>query len=64
MTIALAAAALVQARLADDDEAARAKVQAVLDDGAPPSASRRWSAALGGPADLLESPGSHLPHAA
>jgi len=63
VTLALAAAALVQARLHPDDETARAAAQASLDDG---SAAERFAAmvsALGGPGDLLESPGSHLPHA-
>jgi thymidine phosphorylase len=63
VTVALAVAALVQARLAPDDETARAKVQAALDDG---SAAERFAAmvsALGGPSDLLEYPGAHLPHA-
>ena len=63
VTLALAAAALVQARLHPDDETARAAAHASLDDG---SAAERFAAmvsALGGPGDLLESPGSHLPHA-
>jgi len=63
VTLALAAAALVQARLHPDDETARAAAQASLDDG---SAAERFAAmvsALGGSGDLLESPGSHLPHA-
>src|SRR5829696_6939821 len=41
VTVALAAAALVQARLAPDEESARDKVQAVLDDG---SAAERFGA--------------------
>src|SRR3954453_22599080 len=60
VTVALAAAALVQGGLAGDDEAGRQAAQRVLDDG---SAAERFAAmvrALGGPADLLERPGDHL----
>src|SRR6185503_12824808 len=63
VTIALAAAALVQARLQPDEEAARAAAQATLDDGSAAERFAAMVAALGGPADLIESPGSHLPHA-
>jgi thymidine phosphorylase len=63
VTVALAASALVQARIADSDEAAREKVQAVLDDGSAAERFATMVSALGGPADLLENPGSHLPHA-
>ncbi len=63
VTAALAAAALVQARLAADDEQARAQVQAVLDDGSAAERFATMVTALGGPADLLENPGSYLPHA-
>jgi len=63
VTIALAAAGLVQARLQPDEEAARAAAQATLDDGSAAERFAAMVAALGGPADLIESPGSHLPHA-
>jgi len=60
VTVALAAAALVQGGLAGDDEAGRQAAQRALDDG---SAAERFAAmvrALGGPGDLLERPGEHL----
>jgi thymidine phosphorylase len=63
VTVALAAAALVQTRLADSDDSAREQVQAVLDDGSAAERFATMVSALGGPADLLEHPGSHLPHA-
>jgi thymidine phosphorylase len=63
VTVALAAAVLVQARLAPDEEAARDKVQGVLDDGSAAERFAAMVAALGGPGDVLEHPGSHLPHA-
>jgi thymidine phosphorylase len=63
VTVALAAAALVQTRLAGDEDSAREQVQAVLDDGSAAERFATMVAALGGPADLLEHPGSHLPHA-
>lgn len=63
VTVALAVAALVQSRLATDEDGARQKIEAVLDDGSAAEIFGRMVTALGGPADLLESPGSHLPHA-
>jgi thymidine phosphorylase len=63
VTVALAAAALVQTRLADTEDRAREQVQAVLDDGSAAERFATMVSALGGPADLLEHPGSHLPHA-
>src|SRR3954463_12478260 len=60
VTVALAAAALVQGGLAAGDEAGREAAQKALDDG---SAAERFAAmvrALGGPGDLLERPGEHL----
>jgi thymidine phosphorylase len=63
VTVALAAAALVQTRLADSEDSAREQVQAVLDDGSAAERFATMVSALGGPADLLEHPGSHLPHA-
>jgi thymidine phosphorylase len=62
VTVALAAAALVQARLAPDDETAREQVQAALDDGSAAERFARMVSALGGPTDLLENPDAHLPH--
>jgi thymidine phosphorylase len=63
VTLALAAAALVQARLQPDEAAGRAAAQAALDDGSAAERFGRMVSALGGPSDLLEHPGSHLPHA-
>src|SRR4051812_24676997 len=63
VTLALAAAALVQARLHPDEETARAAALQTLDDGSAAERFARMVAALGGPNDLLEHPGSHLPHA-
>ena len=56
VTVALAAAALVQSRLAPDEQSAREKVERSLDDG---SAAERFGAmvtALGGPSDFVENP--------
>ena len=64
VTVALAAAALVQSRLAADDEAARAAVERSLDDGSAAERFGAMVAALGGPADLVENPDAHLPAAA
>jgi thymidine phosphorylase len=63
VTVALAAAALVQTRLAENEDSAREQVEAVLDDGSAAERFATMVSALGGPADLLESPSSHLPHA-
>jgi thymidine phosphorylase len=63
VTLALAASALVQARLHPDEETARAAAQQALDDGSAAERFARMVSALGGPSDLLEHPGSHLPHA-
>jgi thymidine phosphorylase len=63
VTVALAAAALVQTRLADSEESAREQVQAALDDGRAAERFATMVSALGGPADLLENPAAHLPHA-
>jgi thymidine phosphorylase len=56
VTIALAAAALVQARLAPDDEAGRAAAQQALDDGSAAERFGAMVAALGGPSDFVENP--------
>jgi thymidine phosphorylase len=63
VTLALAAAALVQARLHPDEETARAAAQASLDDGSAAERFGAMVAALGGPSDLLENAATHLPHA-
>jgi thymidine phosphorylase len=60
VTVALSAAALVQARLAADDAAGREAVERVLADGTAAERFAAMVAGLGGPADLLEAPGDHL----
>jgi thymidine phosphorylase len=63
VTVALAAAALVQGGLAADDEAGRQQARKTLEDG---SAAERFAAmvhALGGPGDILERADEHLPAA-
>jgi thymidine phosphorylase len=63
VTVALAGAALAAGGLAGDEAAGREAAQTALDDGA---AAERFAAmvrALGGPGDLLERPGEHLPAA-
>jgi thymidine phosphorylase len=64
VTVALAAVALVQAGLEADEAAAREAVSRVLDDGSAAERFGAMVAALGGPSDLVASPGSHLPVAA
>jgi len=56
VTASLASAVLVQARLAGDDEAARAQVDEVLESGAAAEVFGAMVAALGGPADFVEHP--------
>src|SRR4051794_21696299 len=56
VTVALAAAALVAARLAPDEESARALVQSRLDDGSAAERFGAMVAALGGPSDFVERP--------
>jgi thymidine phosphorylase len=56
VTVALAAAALVQAQLAPDDGAARERIQTVLDDGSAAERFGAMVAALGGPSDFVENP--------
>lgn len=56
VTVALAAAALVQSRLAADEGAARAKVEQVLASGAAAERFGAMVSALGGPADFVENP--------
>ncbi|MCC7097729.1 MAG: thymidine phosphorylase [Thermomonas sp.] len=47
--------------LADDDEDAHARLERALASGAAAERFARMVAALGGPADVLEHPGHHLP---
>lgn len=56
VTAALASAVLVQARLASDEDAARAQVDEVLASGAAAEVFGSMVAALGGPADFVENP--------
>ena len=56
VTVALAAAALVQSRLSADEDSARAKVEEVLASGAAAERFGAMVAALGGPADFMENP--------
>jgi thymidine phosphorylase len=56
VTVALAAAVLVQAKLAPDEGGARQMVQSVLDDGRAAERFGAMVAALGGPADFVEKP--------
>jgi thymidine phosphorylase len=56
VTVALAAAVLVQAKLAPDDAAARDQVQRAFDDGSAAERFGAMVAALGGPADFVENP--------
>ncbi len=61
VTLALASELLVGVDLFEDDAAARAALQASLDDG---RATERFSTmvrALGGPADLVDKPDAYLP---
>ncbi|MEE9210103.1 MAG: thymidine phosphorylase, partial [Kiloniellales bacterium] len=50
--------------LAPDPVAARGRLEAALDSGAAAERFARMVAALGGPPDLIENPGRHLPAAA
>jgi thymidine phosphorylase len=56
VTASLAAAVLVQARLAPDDDAGRAQVDEVLASGAAAECFGAMVSALGGPADFVENP--------
>jgi thymidine phosphorylase len=60
VTLALAASLLTQGRLYEDEAAAGAAAQRVLDSGAAAETFARMVATLGGPGDLLERPGDHL----
>ncbi|MBE2318321.1 thymidine phosphorylase [Solirubrobacter sp. CPCC 204708] len=56
VTVALAAAALVQSRLATDEDSARSQVEETLSSGAAAERFGAMVAALGGPADFVEQP--------
>ncbi len=61
VTLALASELLVGVDLYPTDEAARADLQAKLDDGTAAEHFAKMVTALGGPADLLQAPQTHLP---
>lgn len=61
VTVELAAELLQHTGLSPDAEAARAKIEQVLDDGSAAERFAGMTRALGGPADLLERPAEHLP---
>jgi thymidine phosphorylase len=63
VTLALAAALLARAGLAPDEEAGRAAAERALASGAAAERFAAMVAGLGGPADLLDQPGEHLPAA-
>ncbi|WP_254276964.1 thymidine phosphorylase [Halomonas sp. 3H] len=63
VTRTLAAELLLAGRLADSREAALARLDAALASGAAAERFARMVSGLGGPADLLEHPGRHLPEA-
>ncbi len=63
VTLALGAEMLVLGRLADTREAATARLEEALASGRAAERFGRMVAALGGPADLVERPGAHLPAA-
>jgi thymidine phosphorylase len=60
VTLALCAEMLVLGGLAADTAAARVKLQAALDSGAAAEKFAKMVVALGGPADLMERPGTYL----
>jgi thymidine phosphorylase len=60
VTVALAVEMLLLGRLARDADEAGARIAAALDSGAAAERFSRMVAALGGPTDLVESPGTHL----
>jgi thymidine phosphorylase len=63
VTLALAAQMLVLGGLAHDLAHAQVRLNAVLDSGAAAERFARMVSALGGPSDLLDSPGRYLGHA-
>ncbi|MBP0602674.1 thymidine phosphorylase [Aeromonas sanarellii] len=64
VTMALCAEMLISAGLAQSDAEARAKLQAVLDNGKAAEIFGRMVTGLGGPADFMERHDSYLPKAA
>lgn len=64
VTMALCAEMLISAGLASDERDARAKLQAVLDNGKAAEIFGRMVTGLGGPADLMERYDAYLPKAA
>jgi thymidine phosphorylase len=64
VTLALSAELLVLGGVSPDVEAAEAAAAQALDGGAAAERFAAMSAELGGPSDLLEAPGRHLPAAA
>jgi thymidine phosphorylase len=63
VTLALCAELLVLGGLQPDLPAARAAAEQALSSGAAAEVFAAMASALGGPADLLEDPGKHLPRA-
>ncbi len=64
VTLALGAEVMVLAKFARDEAGARTSLEASLANGAAAERFARMVASLGGPADILERPGRHLPKAA
>jgi thymidine phosphorylase len=64
VAMALGAEMLVLGKLAPDPVVARSQLEDALDSGAAAERFARMVAALGGPPDLIENPGRHLPAAA
>lgn len=64
VTMALCAEMLISAGLARDEQEARAKLQAVLDNGKAAEIFGRMLTGLGGPADFMERYDAYLPKAA
>ncbi|MGE6233612.1 thymidine phosphorylase [Aeromonas media] len=63
VTLALCAEMLISAGLASDEQDARTKLQAVLDNGKAAEIFGRMVTGLGGPADFMERYDSYLPKA-
>lgn len=63
VTMALCAEMLISAKLASDEQDARAKLQAVLDNGKAAEIFGRMVTGLGGPADFMERYDAYLPKA-
>ncbi len=64
VTLALGAEMLVLGGLAPDAATGEARLRAALDSGAAAERFQRMASELGGPSDLVENPGAHLPTAA